>query len=213
MFRQAGYIFRPQVIIKAGTKEDEVRIFSIASGSAQSTFLAVRALRQEGFSKRVRLVLLDLDHTAPEHSLELAAKLGFPREDIITANSTTTSIEKLLEQHHFKPSIVEMAGLMDYLRDRKAIGLMRKIYRILLPNGWFFTSHIHPNMERYFLRWAFCWVIEGDITRENLGLSTQDQKYLTRNRPDMAIHGAASVDFSEANGHATESINIEGCSP
>jgi thioester reductase-like protein len=53
-------------------------------------------------------------------------------------------------------------------------------------------------------------VIEGDITSENLGLSTPDQKYLIKNGPELVLHGAASVDFAEANGHATGRINVDG---
>jgi len=67
---------------------------------------------------------------------------------------------------------------------------------------------VAPELHRSF--GPVCRVLEGDITKEDLGLSAQDEKYLLRNRPGMVLHGAASVDFAKNNGHATEMINVDG---
>ena len=148
-----------KAIIDVSSREEEVRILSVASGSAQSLFLAVNSLRRKGFKKRVKLLLLDLDHSALRNSAQLAEHWDFPAQDIIYANATTTSIEKLLANKDFKPQIIEMAGLLDYLRDGKAAAIMNRIYNILPPCGWFITCHVHPNMEEHFLRWAICWAM------------------------------------------------------
>jgi len=146
-----------RVILDVSSREDEVRIFSIASGSAQSLFLAVKALKKEGFNKPIKFFLLDLDHTALEYSLGLAKNLGIPEKDIIVANSSTTSSEKLIERNRFMPHIIEMAGFLDYRPDRKAISLMKMIHQMLPKGGWFITCHIHPNMEQTFIRYVLCW--------------------------------------------------------
>ena len=137
--------------------DDEVRILSIASGSAQSLFMAVKALEKEGFSKKVRLLLLDLDQTALDHSLMLAKRFHFPRSRIISVTGSTASVEETINVNGFRPHIVEMAGFLDYRPDKKAVELMSRIHCLLPTEGRFITCHIHPNLERHFLRWVLCW--------------------------------------------------------
>jgi hypothetical protein len=50
-----------------------------------------------------------------------------------------------------------MMGMIDYLRDTTIILLIRKIKRCLREDGYFFTCHIHPNVEAYFLRHVVNW--------------------------------------------------------
>lgn len=149
---------------------EEIRIASIASGSAQSLFLAAKALREEGFHRRIRILLVDLDQSALEKSLELADHFDFPREDIISVKASTSSIERILKRNEFHPHIIEMAGFLDYCQDRKAIFLIKTIHRLLIPGGFFFTCHIHPNFERHFLRWVLCWSMLYRSRQDFLGL-------------------------------------------
>ena len=144
-------------ILDVAGSEEEVRILSIASGSAQSLFLAIKALREKGFNKRIRLFLLDLDQTALEHSLTLTNHFGVARNEIILKRASTNSLEKILKTKGFYPHIIEMAGFLDYRPDKKAIDLMKNIHRLLLPKGWFITCHIHPNIEQHSMRWVLCW--------------------------------------------------------
>ena len=58
---------------------------------------------------------------------------------------------------NFKPDIIEMMGLTDYLRDTFAITLFKKIRRWLPPGGYFFTSNVHHNSEAYSLKAAMNW--------------------------------------------------------
>lgn len=144
-------------ILDVAGSEEEVRILSIASGSAQSLFLAIKALKEKGFNKRIRLFLLDLDKTTLEYSLTLTNHFGIARNEIILKRASTNSLEKILKTNGFYPHIIEMAGFLDYRPDKKAIDLMQNIHRLLLPNGWFITCHIHPNIEQHFTRWVLCW--------------------------------------------------------
>ncbi len=57
----------------------------------------------------------------------------------------------------FKADIVEMMGLLDYLRESLAHPLIRKIRLHLAEGGYFFCCHIHPNSERYFLKYVVNW--------------------------------------------------------
>ena len=146
-----------KAIEAAAESDDEVRILSIASGSAQSLFLAIKALENEGFNKKVRLLLLDLDQTALDHSVMLAERFRFPGSRIISVTGSTNSVEETINVNGFRPHIVEMAGFLDYRPDKKAMGLMSRIHSLLPPEGSFITCHIHPNIEQHFLRWVLCW--------------------------------------------------------
>ena len=146
-----------EAIRAASESDQEVRIFSIASGSAQSLFMAIKALEKEGLRKKVSLLLLDLDQTALDHSFMLADRFGFPRSRIISVTGSTSSVEETININGFTPHIVEMAGFLDYRPDEKAVVLISRIHDLLPPKGLFITCQIHPNLERHFLRWVLCW--------------------------------------------------------
>ncbi len=55
-----------------------------------------------------------------------------------------------------------------------------------------------------------CTVIEGDITKKDLGLSKLDQRYLKISKVDAFYHCAASIDFSEKHREMTTRINVGG---
>lgn len=57
----------------------------------------------------------------------------------------------------FVPDIIEMMGLTDYLKDKLAIALIKKIRRYLANGGTFITCHVHPNGESYFLKHIVNW--------------------------------------------------------
>ena len=128
-----------------------VRILSIAAGSGQGVIETVAELKRAGFCLQVLLV--DRDQTALAHARKLAARHGV--EDIVTAcEGDAVFFNRVC---NFRPCIIEMCGLMDYLRDATAIALIKKIHRYLKPEGYFLTCHIHPNLEAYFLRHVENW--------------------------------------------------------
>lgn len=53
-------------------------------------------------------------------------------------------------------------------------------------------------------------VVEGDITKGDLGLSQNDITYFNRARPTAIFHSAGSIDFSEAKREITRLINYTG---
>lgn len=131
---------------------DEVRIFSIASGSAQAVF---EAIQQSGIgASRVRVSLLDLDETALEYSLNLAKEMGV-ETSITTICGNTANVSRVIKE--FDPHIVEMVGFLDYRPDTKAIKLFQKIHRPLMVGGYFVTANICPNPEMRFLEWVINW--------------------------------------------------------
>ncbi|MFI5260686.1 MAG: class I SAM-dependent methyltransferase family protein [Candidatus Paceibacteria bacterium] len=138
----------------AETKEGDepVRILSIAAGSGQAVIETVERLYRAGV--RCEVVLIDQDESALTYARKLAAEHGL--EAIVDARKGN-AVAFYRELHGFVPDIIEMCGLMDYLDDKLAIALIKKIRRYLHMDGFFLTCHIHPNLESYFLRYVINW--------------------------------------------------------
>ena len=136
----------------ATTKVDggPVRVLSLAAGSGQGVIESVAELQRAGV--RCEVLLVDKDDSALAHAGALARLHGV---DIITRRGDAVFFNR--ELHGFEPDIIEMCGLMDYLRDTTAIALIKKIRRYLRADGFFLTCHIHPNAESYFLRHVVDW--------------------------------------------------------
>ncbi|MFZ2167612.1 MAG: class I SAM-dependent methyltransferase family protein [Minisyncoccia bacterium] len=139
-------------ISKSKIGSEPVRILSIAAGSGQAVIETVERMRRAGIVCEV--VLIDQDDTALAYARQLAEQYGV--SDLVTVR-TGNAVFFNRELHGFVPDIVEMCGLMDYLDDRLAIALIKKIRRYLAHEGFFLTCHIHPNAESYFLRHAINW--------------------------------------------------------
>lgn len=127
----------------------EARILSIASGSAQCVFEAVSGLPD------VRVVCLDQDQSALEHSRNLATKYGITNVSWHLGNVLKPG--NTLEDIAFQPNIVEMVGLIDYFSDRAIVTIFKRIKKLMQLGGVFITGHIHPNAESNFLSTACDW--------------------------------------------------------
>lgn len=129
-----------------------VRILSIAAGSGQAVIEAMERLERMGI--RCEALFIDSDTSALEHSNLLAQQRGLS-DNIVTREGDAVFFSRELKG--FKPDIIEMCGLTDYLHDSLAIALIKKIRRHLQPGGYYLTCHIHPNAEMYFLRQVVNW--------------------------------------------------------
>lgn len=140
------------LIKKVAENSNEVRIFSIASGSAQAVF---EAIQQSGISaSRVKISLLDIDEMALVYSRNLAKAME--AETFITMIcGNTANVGEVIKE--FNPHIIEMVGFLDYRPDIKAVKLFRKIYEPLMIGGYFITANICPNPEMGFLKWDINW--------------------------------------------------------
>lgn len=169
-----------RLIRKVAENSDEVRIFSVASGSAEAVF---DGIIQSGIAN-VKVVLLDLDETAIEYSRKLAGEKGITSSIITTICGNTTNVGKIIEE--FNPQIIEMVGFLDYRPDSKAVKLFQKIYNPLMIGGYFITANICPNPERRFLQWIINWMMfyrkkealkdilkEGGFRKHNVELEPQ----------------------------------------
>lgn len=144
-------------LLKKSIKEihsrgEEVRLLSIASGSAQGVIEVLSWTKEKNLN--VKALLLDLSADALNHSKKLAQELGVS-DKIITVNKSTTDLE--LVAREFQPNLVEMVGFLEYRPYEKAVKLLSRIRKILKPKGTLIVSQIAPNPERYFLSVVINW--------------------------------------------------------
>lgn len=132
--------------------EPEVRIISLACGSAQAILEVIAEFKKAGVL--VRALLVDIDQTAIDYASRLAQELDVA-DRVETRKMNVFRASRLVRD--FNPHVVEMLGLLDYLNRDQAIWLIGGIYRELMPDGLFLTCNIAPNPERAFLKWVIDW--------------------------------------------------------
>jgi len=133
-------------------EESEIRLISIASGSAQGVIEIMKEFKKRGVL--IKAILLDLDLTAIEHSKKLARQAEVINQ-IIFVNKSARELEEVARE--FNPNIVEVVGFLEYRPREKAIELMKRIHYLLTPKGVMLTSSISPNLEKLFLYYVINW--------------------------------------------------------
>lgn len=136
------------------SNHQEVRLLSLAAGSAQGVIEVMAELKSKGI--RVRALLLDIDQTALDYAQVLAERYGVS-DQIETVKTSVAQVARV--SRDFRPQIIEMLGLLDYIPQDKAIRLVRKIRESLETKGIFLTCNVYHNMEMYFLKWVINWAM------------------------------------------------------
>ena len=133
-------------------QQQEIRILSLACGSAQAIIELMAEFKEKGTV--VRVMLLDIDKSALDYALNLASQNGVGDQvEFINSN-----ISQAIRLHRdFKPQIVEMLGFLDYLSQKQAIRLVSKIYQGLNLGSILLTCNIRKNTERFFVYWVINW--------------------------------------------------------
>jgi SAM-dependent methyltransferase len=131
----------------------EVLLVSLGSGSAEGIFeTALRLQAEDGIT--VKMILVDTDPTALDHSLRKAFEYGLA-DQVQIRRGNVFQVKKLLKD--VSPDVIEMLGLLDYISCDYAIRLTSSIYDLLKPGGHFLTCNIKSNPERFFLKWVINW--------------------------------------------------------
>jgi hypothetical protein len=131
---------------------NEVRLISVASGSAQGVIEVMKDLKD----KPIKAIFLDLDVSALEYSKKLA-KEAKVEDKIIFVNKSARELEIIGKE--FSPHIVEVVGFLMYRPKEKAINLVERIYHILPSNGVLLISQDNYIPERHFLYSVVNWPI------------------------------------------------------
>lgn len=167
--------------------KEEIRLLSVASGSAQAVIEAMKARPH----LIIKTLLIDADESAIEEAKRLAGEAGLV-DRFSFIHGSTRSMEKAAI--HFRPHIIEMVGFLDYRPHRKAIGLVRRVRERLPEGGTFITCNIRRNRERVFLDWVLLWPMIYRSEREFADILLQGgfppEKIDLRYEPHR-IHGIA----------------------
>jgi len=133
-------------------KYKEIRLISIASGSAQGIIEAMKEFKQRGVLTKA--IFLDIDVLAIEHSQELAQE-SWVINQITFVNKRTRELEEVARG--FNPNMVEVVGFLEYRPKERAIELVRRVYHLLTPSGVLLISSISPNIEKLFVHYVINW--------------------------------------------------------
>ncbi len=143
-------------------QREELKILSIASGSARAIIESIHRLHQSGDLKSVKLEVLFLDKSerALKYSNNLVKEFGLNKVSNINFSwqqGNATAFVKELNAKGMLFDIVEMVGLLDYFDDRKVTEIFREIHKILNKNAYFITANIVPNFEQKFMTKFVDW--------------------------------------------------------
>lgn len=130
--------------------ESEIRLLSIASGSAQAVIEAMKKMPH----LNVRALLIDMDVTAIGEAKRLTQEAGLA-ERFSFIHDSTQALEKAAAD--FCPHIIEMVGFLDYRPRQKAVELVKRIWEQLPEGGTFMTCNIRGNREKIFIDWVLLW--------------------------------------------------------
>jgi len=137
-----------------GLKEiQNPRILEVAAGSAQAVLEVMRDASQQ--KPEIQALLLDSDSTALAHAVKLADQWGV-KDQIQTVVGNALRPATAIEQ--FKPHLIEMVGLADYLRDGLLRGLLQRFHRLLPPGGVLIVGNVVVgNPEQAFIEGIYKW--------------------------------------------------------
>ncbi len=136
-------------LIEALPEKKEVKILSLASGTGQ----ALIELMAKMPNRNIKALFVDRDNKSHDMALALAEQ-NFVVNKISFVVDDAFAVEKYYD---FKPDIIEVIGLLEYLMDEEAIELIRKIRGIMVPCGKLVISSIRKNIETRFVTWVIDW--------------------------------------------------------
>lgn len=134
----------------SGFGEGQMRILCLACGSAQAVIESVA----KHSDRDIKVLLVDIDPQALEYARNLASRHGV-LDKFEFQQRNAMLVAKIAKD--FKPHLIEMLGLLDYIPKDLAISLTERIRKSLEPGGVFITCNIHPNPEIPIVRWILNW--------------------------------------------------------
>lgn len=132
------------------------RTLSIACGSAQPLIHAIHALRKDGITKGVRLLLTDISEESLAIAERCAQQAGV--EDVVKFEKM--SFFKLPQRFDGeKFDIIEACGILDYLSDEYVIALLGFALNSLDTDGKIIVSNMSETRGANLLRRTYNWAI------------------------------------------------------
>jgi hypothetical protein len=131
----------------------EIRILSLACGSAQAVIEAVARFVEEDPDAEVSVELVDLDVPSLRRAERLAESRGVRRR----IRFREENIRTFLSESDRTWPIIEMVGFLDYRNNRSFVETCTKVHARLDPQGRFMTATICPSAWASVVRWLANW--------------------------------------------------------
>ncbi len=141
-----------EIIENLALKKSEIKLISIASGSAQGVINVMKEFKRKGLI--IKAIFLDLDPTAIDHSKTLANQAGVMGQ-ITFVNKSARELEDVAK--NFNPDVVEVVGFIEYRPKERAINLVKRIYNLLGQGGVLLISSVSPSLEIPFIHFVSNW--------------------------------------------------------
>lgn len=131
----------------------EIRIASLACGSAQAMIEAVVEIQRQYPTANIKVSFVDLNEASLDRARELVRDRG--------VDGATFEIQKLQEfldrfpDGHFH--LVEMVGFLDYSKDKDVVRYCNRVKRSVCDGGLFIGAMIGPNPWQFVVRWTVGW--------------------------------------------------------
>lgn len=128
----------------------QIKVLSLASGSARAVIEVMAELREVD----IRCRFVDISREALEFSKQLAVSQHVTGKiNLLRAN--VLEVEKICT--NWKPDIIEVVGLFDYLDDAVAVKFISDLHEHLEDNGILLIANVNDNPERRFVKEVVDW--------------------------------------------------------
>jgi 1-acyl-sn-glycerol-3-phosphate acyltransferase len=132
--------------------KNEIKILSLGGGSLRSVLSAIAEINNPKLVNKVEIVSVDRDLRSEELIEKVKKELGLENIKIKILSIESLEFLKSIEKNTpTKFDIVEVIGLIDYLKEDIVIKKLNLIYNIMKDKSFLILSNIAPNNEAKFL--------------------------------------------------------------
>lgn len=148
--RSRKRFFTGLVLERARKTPRPISVLDVACGSCRDVAEAISLARQSG-TPVPSFRCIDLEAAALEHGRRLLPDDSRDSVEFLRANVLTASLDGAFD-------LAWCAGLFDYLSDRLAARLLRRMWVSLGPGGSLVVGNFHPdNPTRLYMEWCVDW--------------------------------------------------------
>jgi SAM-dependent methyltransferase len=132
--------------------KNEIKILSLGGGSLRSVLSAIAEINNPKLVNKIEIVSVDRDLRSEELIEKVKKELGLENIRIKILSIDSLEFLKNIEKNtQTKFDIVEVIGLIDYLKEDIVIKKLNLIYNIMKDKGFLILSNIAPNNEAKFI--------------------------------------------------------------
>jgi 1-acyl-sn-glycerol-3-phosphate acyltransferase len=132
--------------------KEEIKILSLGGGSLRSILSAIAEINNPKLVNKIEIVSVDTDLSSVELVEKVKKEVGLENIKIKILNIDSLDFLKNIEKHgQQKFDLVEVIGLIDYLKEDIVINKLNLIYNIMKNKSFIIFSNIAPNNEAKFL--------------------------------------------------------------